>query len=236
MTAKKLNIEKELLKNDFRVTIFGSARIKKEDPIYQDVYSLAKSLGALGIDIVTGGGPGLMEAASTGHTDGDVLGRADSIGLNIILPFEQKPNPGLELLDNHELFSSRLDEFMLLSHVVVVTPGGIGTCLELFYTWQLLQVKHVCRMPLILVGKEWHKLIEWIIDYPLQQHYLDSKDLHFIVLVDTAVEALKVIEKAKKHFDEGGNGACHNWQKYGKKMKKLSALIEQNPAGEELEQ
>jgi uncharacterized protein (TIGR00730 family) len=228
MAAKKLNIEKELLKNDFRVTIFGSARIKADDPIYKDVYTLAKEIGANGYDLITGGGPGLMEAASTGHTDGDVEGRADSIGLNIQLPFEQKPNPGLELLDNHELFSSRLDEFMLLSNVVVVTPGGVGTCLELFYTWQLLQVKHICKMPLILVGKQWHKLVEWIIDYPLKDKYMDSKDLHSVVLVDKAVDALKIIKLAKKNFDSGTNGSCHDWQQYGKKMKKLSAIIQKN--------
>jgi predicted Rossmann-fold nucleotide-binding protein len=227
MPAKKLNIEKELLKNDFRVTIFGSARIKPDDPIYKEVYDLAKDIGAHGYDLITGGGPGLMEAASTGHTDGDVEGRADSIGLNIQLPFEQKPNPGLELLDNHELFSSRLDEFMLLSNVVVVTPGGIGTCLELFYTWQLLQVKHVCHMPLILVGKQWHKLVEWVIDYPLKSKYMDSKDLHFVVLVDHHKDAMKIIEQAKKHFDEGKDSSCHDWQQYGKKMKKLAALIHQ---------
>lgn len=233
MAAKKLNIEKELLKNDFRVTIFGSARIKSDDPIYKDVHELAKQIGAQGYDLVTGGGPGLMEAASTGHTEGDVEGRADSIGLNIQLPFEQKPNPGLELLDNHELFSSRLDEFMLLSDVVVVTPGGIGTCLELFYTWQLLQVKHICKMPLILVGKQWHKIVEWIIDYPLRDHYMDSKDLHFVVLVDKAVDAMKVIEKAKKNFDEDLDGTCHDWQQYGKKMKKLSALIQKSKDAKE---
>ncbi len=228
MAAKKLNIEKELLKNDFRVTIFGSARIKADDPIYKDVYTLAKEIGANGYDMITGGGPGLMEAASTGHTDGDVEGRADSIGLNIQLPFEQRPNPGLEYLDNHELFSSRLDEFMLLSNVVVVTPGGVGTCLELFYTWQLLQVKHICKMPLILVGKQWHKLVEWIIDYPLKDKYMDSKDLHSVVLVDKAVDALKIIKLAKKNFDSGTNGSCHDWQQYGKKMKKLSAIIQKN--------
>lgn len=228
MAPKKLNIEKELLKNDFRVTIFGSARIKPEDPIYKDVFDLAKEIGAHGYDLITGGGPGLMEAASMGHTMGDVDNRAESIGLNIQLPFEQKPNPGLELLDNHDLFSSRLDEFMLLSNVVVVTPGGIGTCLELFYTWQLLQVKHVSKMPLILVGKEWHKLVEWVIDYPLKAGYLDSKDLRFIVLVNHAKDAMKAIKQAKKHFDQGHNGTGHDWQQYGKKMKKLAALIEKS--------
>lgn len=225
MIPKPFDIKKELLKNDFRVTIFGSARVQSDDPVYLDVFNLAKGIGSLGIDVVTGGGPGLMEAASTGHKEGDVDNKADSIGINIVLPFEQKPNPGLEFVENHELFSTRLDEFMLLSNVVVVTPGGIGTCLELFYTWQLLQVKHLCQMPIILVGKMWRKLIEWVIDNPLKEHYLDSKDLHFIVIVDNYKQALKVIKLAKKRFDEGTDKGCHNWHQYGKKIKKLEAFV-----------
>lgn len=225
MTPVPFDIKQELLKNDFRVTIFGSARVKKDDPVYWDVFNLAKGVGEQGLDLITGGGPGLMEAASTGHTAGDKDNKAHSIGLNIILPFEQHPNPGLEYVDNHELFSTRLDEFMLLSSVVVVTPGGIGTCLELFYTWQLLQVKHVCQMPIILMGDMWHKLVEWVIDNPLKRHYLDAKDLHAIVLVDNWEQALRVIREAKRHYDSGVDG-CHNWQQYGRKMEKLAALIE----------
>jgi len=221
MVPKKLDIKKELAKNDFRVTIFGSARTQPSELIYKQVYGLAKEVGALGVDLITGGGPGLMEAASTGHTAGDVKNRAHSIGINIILPFEQHPNPGLELLDSHQLFSTRLDEFMVLSNVIVVTPGGIGSCLELFYTWQLLQVKHISNMPLILVGEMWHKLIEWVIDYPLKGHYLSAEDLNYVVLVDTPHEALKIIKQAKKHFEAEGPLVSHNWQQYGKKMKKL---------------
>lgn len=226
MTPKDFRIADELKKHEFRVSIFGSARIKPEDPVYQETFNLAKVIGQLGIDLITGGGPGLMEAASTGHTAGDVKNQAHSIGLNIILPFEQKPNPGLEFLDNHEVFSTRLDEFMLLSNAVVVMPGGIGTCLELFYTWQLLQVKHVCNMPVILVGKMWRKLIEWIIDYPLAAHLLDPKDLHFIVVVDNWKQAVKVIKKAKEHFDETGGQECRNWTEYGKKIRKMNPYFD----------
>ncbi|MFA5855064.1 MAG: LOG family protein [Candidatus Gracilibacteria bacterium] len=226
MPAKEFHIESELQKHHFRVAIFGSARVKPEDPLYQGVYSLAKEIGAMGADVVTGGGPGFMEAASLGHTAGDVKNRAHSIGINISLPFEQKPNAGLEYVDTHQLFSSRLDEFMLLSHVAIIMPGGVGTCLEFFYAWQLLQVKHICYLPLILVGKEWRKLIEWVIDNPLKDHYLDAHDLHPIVLVDDWHQALRVIEQAKKHFDLGLDPSCHNWQQYGKKMKKLANIIE----------
>ncbi|MEK9160223.1 MAG: LOG family protein [Patescibacteria group bacterium] len=225
MTPKDFRIADELKTNEFRVSIFGSARIQPEDPTYQDTYNLAKTIGGLGIDLITGGGPGLMEAASLGHTAGDTKNKAHSIGLNIVLPFEQKPNEGLEFLDNHEVFSTRLDEFMLLSNAVVVMPGGIGTCLELFYTWQLLQVKHVCGMPVIVVGKMWRKLIEWVIDYPVHSKLMDPKDLHFIAVVDNWKQAVKVIKKAKKHFDETGGKECHNWLEYGKKVRKMTPYL-----------
>lgn len=226
MTPKTFRIADELKNSEFRVTIFGSARIKPEDPTYQETYNLAKTIGQLGYDLITGGGPGLMEAASLGHTAGDVKNKAHSIGLNIVLPFEQKPNEGLELLDNHEVFSSRLDEFMMLSNVVVVMPGGIGTCLELFYTWQLLQVKHICGMPVVLVGKMWRKLIDWVIDNPLHAKLMDPKDLHYIAVVDNWKQAVKVIKKAKKHYDETDGKDCHNWLEYGKKVRKMAPYLD----------
>jgi len=219
MTPKPFDIDKELLKNEFRVTIFGSARIPESDPIYKDTFELAKGVGEMGLDLITGGGPGLMEAASKGHQAGDKDGKSHSIGLNIILPFEQKPNESLDAVSNHERFSTRLDDFMLLSNVVVVMPGGVGTCLEFFYTWQLIQVKHVCRIPVILVGEMWRQLIFWAIDNPLKDGYLDAKDMESIVVVDDAQEALEVIKKAKKHHEELGPDVCVNWKEYGKHFK-----------------
>ncbi len=218
MNPAAFDLNQELKKNSFRVTIFGSARIKENDAIYKQAFNLAKKIGSEGIDLITGGGPGLMEAASVGHTTGDVKGRAHSIGLNISLPFEQKANPGLEMVQTHERFSTRLDEFMMLSNVVVVMPGGIGTCLELFYSWQLMQVHHICRTPIILVGDMWRKLLDWVIDFPLKAHYLDSKDLEAIVWVDNEKEAWDVIEKAREHFEQEGEHVCHNWQQYGQKF------------------
>lgn len=219
MTPVPFDIDKELLKNEFRVTIFGSARIPESDPIYKDTFKLAQGVGEMGLDLITGGGPGLMEAASKGHQAGDTAGKAHSIGLNIILPFEQKPNESLDVVSNHERFSTRLDDFMLLSNVVVVMPGGIGTCLEFFYTWQLIQVKHVCRIPVILVGEMWRQLIFWAIDNPLKDGYFDAKDMESIVVVDDADEALEVIKKAKKHHEELGPDVCVNWKEYGKHFK-----------------
>ena len=218
MNPSDFQLLEELRKNEFRVTIFGSARIQKDDPIYKDTFELARKIGEDGLDLVTGGGPGIMEAGSLGHTAGDKEKKAHSIGLNIRLPFEQKPNDGLEWIENHERFSTRLDEFMMLSNVIVVMPGGIGTCLEFFYSWQLVQVKHMCKTPIILVGDMWRKLLDWVIDHPLRDGYLDSEDLNTVVWVHSGEKAWHVIQKAKEHFDQNGQNECQNWQKYGEKF------------------
>lgn len=218
MTAAQLNLEEELNNNEFRVTIFGSARPKPGDPVYQDTYQLAMNIAKMGVDVITGGGPGLMEAASLGHKHGDPNGESQSIGINIKLPFEQSVNPGVEVMDEHERFSTRLDEFMLLSHAFVVMPGGIGTALELFYTWQLIQVNHICKMPIIVVGQQWKDLIKWVIDQPLKNKYINSEDLNSVVCVPDGAAALEVVKAAKKHFDEGGE-ECTNWKKYGEKFR-----------------
>ncbi len=216
MTPQPLDIKKELLHDTFRVAIFGSARTPKEDPIYKGTYALAKEIAGLGADLITGGGPGIMDAASCGHRAGDPQGKVHTIGLNIRLPFEQELNPALEVFNEHERFSTRLDDFMTLSNVVVVMPGGIGTCLELFYTWQLIQVKHICKIPVILVGRMWREIIHWVIDYPLHDKYLDSSDLDFIVCVDEAADALALIKEAQEAYVESDGKACVNWKKYSK--------------------
>lgn len=212
------DLNTELQANDFRVSVFGSARIKPEDPIYQDIYQMAYKVGEMEVDLITGGGPGLMEAASKGHKDGDKANKAHTIGLNIRLPFEQEDNPALEMVDMHDRFSTRLDEFMLLSNVVVVAPGGIGTSLELFYTWQLMQVKHICHIPIILVGEMWHELVNWVIDNPLKHKYMDSEDLNGVVCVNNGQEAFELIKKAKEKYDKGEDQECQNWRLYGAKF------------------
>lgn len=159
-----------------------------------------------------------MEAASLGHTNGDTNGDSHSIGINIKLPFEQSVNPGVEVMDEHERFSTRLDEFMLLSNAAIVMPGGIGTALELFYTWQLMQVNHICKMPLILVGEMWKELIYWVIDHQLKDKYISPEDLNSVICVKSGDEALEIVKVAKKAFDEQGPDVCLNWEKYGEKF------------------
>lgn len=145
----------------YRVCIFGSARIERDDPLYGDVRELARQLSSRGCDIVTGGGPGLMEAANEGEQLGDPENHTRSFGVRIDLPFEQNANPFVEKLYRHRTFFTRLHQFVRLSSAFVIMGGGIGTLLEATMVWQLLQVRHVHDVPLIFVGPQWKELLDW---------------------------------------------------------------------------
>jgi uncharacterized protein (TIGR00730 family) len=145
----------------YRVTIFGSARITKDSPLYQDVKRLASELTYLGCDIVTGGGPGLMAAANEGSVIADPDNLTKSIGIRITLDHEQEVNPFVEETFQHQTFFSRLHHFVLVSDAFVVMPGGIGTTLEAMMVWQLLQVRAIHKTPLIMVGEMWTELVDW---------------------------------------------------------------------------
>lgn len=200
-----LDVGKELKTGDFRVAIFGSARVKEGDEVYKQVFELAKAIGSHGYDVVTGGGPGLMEAGNRGHAEGDKEGKAESIGLNIELPFEQTNNAYVEFVQNFEKFSDRLDTFMKLSNVFVVTPGGVGTMLEFFFTWQLLQVGKMDYKPIILVGVMWEKLIHWIIDYALKDGLISSSDFDYIYIVKDNYEAMSLIDRFNNQCVKSGS-------------------------------
>src|SRR6476661_1913418 len=148
-------------RQNYRVTIFGSARLKPGTPAYEGVKKLAAELTGMGCDILTGGGPGLMQAANEGAHSVDPKGRGRSVGINIELPFEQQINPFVTQASGHRTFFSRLHHFMIMSDAFVVTPGGIGSLLELSLCWQLLQVRHLYNTPLIVVGKMWADLVAW---------------------------------------------------------------------------
>jgi uncharacterized protein (TIGR00730 family) len=148
-------------RQNYRVTIFGSARIKPGTPAYDGVKKLAAELTSMGCDILTGGGPGLMQAGNEGAHSVDPEGNRRSIGINIELPTEQDVNPFVSQAFGHQTFFSRLHHFMIASDAFVVVPGGIGTLLEMSLAWQLLQVRKLYNTPLILVGKMWPELIEW---------------------------------------------------------------------------
>ncbi len=216
MEQKKRVIKKELAKKHFRVTIFGSARINKGDTRFNQVKSLAKMLGEKGIDIVTGGGPGLMQAASIGHNLGMKISKKEShsIGLLIKLPREQKTAEFLDIKKEFYKFSNRLDDFMELSNVFVVAPGGIGTTLELFYTLQLIQVKQTCNVPVILLGNMWAPLIKWLEKYPIKNKLMNKEDLNSVFLAKNSEDAMKMINKAYEHYKKGDTNICLNYKRY----------------------
>lgn len=191
----------ELGHDFYRVCIFGSARIKPGTSDYQQVYKLAKGLAELGADIVTGGGPGLMEAANRGSRDGSSETR--SIGLPIELPFEADANSHLDMSYHHRKFSSRLDDFMRLSHAVVITPGGIGTLLELLYTWQLMQVGHIQPRPVLLLGDHqmWDGFLDWMKKEPTRRGLMDLKDLDMVRVVKDVEEVLSILSPSIKKFE-----------------------------------
>jgi len=143
----------------YRVTIFGSARAKAGTFGYEETKRVAAALAKMGCDIITGGGPGLMQAANEGAAS--VPGSAKSVGIRVDLPFEQEVNAFVTQSFEHRTFFTRLHQFVLTSDAFVVAPGGIGTVLETMMIWQLLQVRHLEDTPLILVGKMWPGLIEW---------------------------------------------------------------------------
>lgn len=148
-------------RENYRVTIFGSARLAPGTPAYDAVKRLAAELTALGCDIVTGGGPGLMRAANEGAATVAPGAGERSVGVRIALPFEQAVNPFVGQVYEHRTFFSRLHHFMIVSDAFVVVPGGIGTLLELSLAWQLLQVRKLYNVPLILVGDMWSGLVDW---------------------------------------------------------------------------
>src|SRR5215831_15378227 len=177
----------------YRVTIFGSARVQAGTFGYEETKKAAAALAALGCDIITGGGPGLMQAANEGAATAPE--RAQSVGIRVDLPFEQDVNAFVTEAFEHRTFFTRLHQFVLASDAYIVAPGGIGTILETMMIWQLLQVQHLQRTPLILVGKMWPGLVEWArtellsFDPPLA----NPEDIEIPRCVTSADEAIALI-------------------------------------------
>ena len=180
----------------YRVTIFGSARAKPGTVAYEETKRVAHALAELGCDIITGGGPGLMQAANQGV---DLAGESKSMGIRVDLPFEQEVNPFVELAFEHRTFFTRLHHFVLASDAFIVAPGGIGTVLETMMIWQLLQVHHLERTPLIMVGKMWPGLVEWVRDAMLsfETPLINPEDVDIPVCVANADEAIAIIRRHK---------------------------------------
>ncbi|MDR2693844.1 MAG: TIGR00730 family Rossman fold protein [Chitinispirillales bacterium] len=179
------------------VTIFGSARTSVDHPHYRLTVDVAREVSRGGFGVITGGGPGIMEAANRGaHDEGGI-----SIGLNIQLPFEQHPNPYIKTMLNFKHFFVRKVMFLKYTSAVIVMPGGFGTLDEMFETLTLVQTRKVDAMPLVLMGKDyWTGLVDWLKTKMLDETgYIDANDIPLIHITDDPKEAVRVItERLKK--------------------------------------
>ncbi len=177
------------------VSIFGSARTHYNDKHYKMAEEIAYQLVRNGYGVITGGGPGIMEAANKGAKRGN----GKSVGINIDLPFEQKPNPYIDSdkLITFDHFFVRKVMFMKYAQGFIVLPGGFGTFDELFEAFTLIQTRKIGKFPIILVGtKYWTGLINWMKDEMLtEEHNISPDDLNIFTLVDTAEDAVDNIVK-----------------------------------------
>lgn len=175
------------------VSIFGSARTKRDHEHYKTAEEIAAKLVRHGYGVITGGGPGIMEAGNKGaHSEG-----GKSVGLNIVLPFEQFNNIYIDRdkLLTFDYFYVRKVMFVKYSQGFVVLPGGFGTMDELFEALTLIQTGKIGKFPIVLVGKDyWSGLVDWIRSTLLSHHYINEEDLSLFSVVDDATEAVKVID------------------------------------------
>ena len=175
------------------VTVFGSARTPPDHPHYALARSVGACFGAAGFAVITGGGPGLMEAANRGAQDAGAL----SVGCNIALPREQALNPYLDIGLRFQHFFARKVMFVRYACAFVACPGGFGTLDELFEVLTLVQTGTTRHMPVVLVGDgEWHGLQEWLRSGPLAARHIDARDLDLVELVASPEEALEIVERA----------------------------------------
>jgi uncharacterized protein (TIGR00730 family) len=174
------------------VTIFGSARTAPADIYYQKAERLASLLAKNGFSVITGGGPGIMEAANKGASEAG----GQSIGMNIHLPFEQKPNPYSNISIEYKYFFTRKVMFVKYAVAYVIMPGGFGTMDELFEALTLIQTKRIKSFPLILMGSEyWQGLLGWLKNTMLAENNIIPADLEMIQIIDDPEEFVKHIKK-----------------------------------------
>ena len=188
----------------YRVTIFGSARMEPGSDLYEVVKQLAGELTLMGCDIVTGGGPGLMQAANEGSVMADPNDQVKSIGIRVDLTQEQETNPFVEEVYCHRTFFSRLHHFVLMSDAFVVMPGGIGTTLEALMIWQLLQVRKLDQTPFILVGAMWQGLLDWTQTHMLdgQAPMIDPADITIPRCVERYEDAISILKTSHYHWQQ----------------------------------
>ena len=174
------------------VSIFGSTRVKPGDEVYQKAEQIGKLLAENGFAVITGGGPGVMEAANKGAFSAG----GKSIGLNIELPLEQKPNPYTNITLNFRYFFVRKVMFVKYAVAYIILPGGFGTMDELLESITLIQTKKIRPFPVILVGSEyWRGFLDWIKEVVLKEGKISSADLEILQLIDKPEEIVKAIKK-----------------------------------------
>jgi len=174
------------------VSIFGSARTKPGDPVYEQTVTVARELAKAGYNIITGGGPGVMEAANKGALEGGAL----SIGLNIELPFEQEPNEFSDVKLSFRYFFVRKVMFVKYAMAYIVMPGGFGTLDEVFEAITLIQTRRLKPFPVLLMGSDyWKGLLEWINAQLLAQGRVSPEDMDIFRLVDEAKEVVAIIKR-----------------------------------------
>ena len=174
------------------VSIFGSARVKAGESYYEKTVVLARLLAKEGFSVITGGGPGIMEAANKGAAEGG----GKSVSMNIRLPFEQKPNPYANIHIDYKYFFIRKVMFVKYALAYIILPGGFGTLDELFEALTLIQTKRIRSFPVILMGSEyWKGLLDWLKKSMLREEMILSEDLHYFQVIDDPEEVVRHIKR-----------------------------------------
>lgn len=175
------------------ITIFGSARVKEDDPSYAQAVEMARQLGEAGFAVITGGGPGIMEACNKGAK----LAGAPSIGCSIELPFEQGVNRYVDIAVNFRYFFVRKTMFVKYSQGFVIFPGGFGTFDELFEALTLIQTGKVHNFPIVLFGSSyWQGLLDWLRQTVLTEGKISAADLDLLIVSDDPAEVVKIMKES----------------------------------------
>lgn len=194
------------------ITVFGSARFKEDHPYYKMATEVGAGLANLGFTVMTGGGPGIMEAANKGAK----LAGGRSVGCNIILPFEQTPNPYLDTWVNIKYFFVRKVLLFKYSYGFICLPGGFGTIDELFEALTLIQTKKVLDFPVVLMGKNYYDQMMIMLVRMLEEKTISEEDLKLFLLTDSVEEAMNHIEKfAIKRFNLSRKHIQKRWRILG---------------------
>jgi len=175
-----------------KIAVFGSARTSPTSGLYQAVEKLGRNIASQGWIVVTGGGPGTMEAANKGAMSVCVGNSLCSVAEAIHLPFEEGVNPYVQEYEKHQTFYSRLKTFADCD-AFIVTPGGIGTLLEMALIYQLVQVNHIDKKPIICVGRMWRTLKHWVEEEMLDNGFLNNEEMKLIHYVDRFSEATHLL-------------------------------------------